>query len=166
MPLLVHTWDLPFTKADMEWYQDRGGEWVPMVLRQPGVIEFRAYRNPTGSSPQVKGAINSTLSFVKSSTYLTVRCALEHDVPNNAGVYRCITVTAPEGSILNPRMPAAVAARALTGYRVVDTVMGALVQIAPQKLMAAGEGGNTVVAIGGYQNGRPFILVDMNTAAR
>ena len=90
------------------------------------------------------------LSFVKSSTYLSVRCALEHDVPNNAGVYRCITVTAPEGSILNPRMPAPVAARALTGYRVVDTVMGALAQIAPKKLMAAGEGGNTVVAIGGY----------------
>ena len=103
-----------------------------------------------GSSPQVKGAINATLSFVKSSTYLTIRCALDHDVPNNAGVYRCITVTAPEGSILNPKMPAPVAARALTGYRVVDTVMGALAQIAPKRLMAAGEGGNTVVAIGGY----------------
>ncbi len=47
-------------------------------------------------------------------------------MPNNAGVYRCITVTAPKGSILNPELPAAVAARALTGYRVVDTVMGAL----------------------------------------
>ncbi len=120
-----------------------------------------------GSSPQVKGAINSTLSFVKSSTYLTIRCALDHDVPNNAGVYRCITVTAPEGSILNPRMPAPVAARALTGYRVVDTVMGALAQIAPQKLMAAGEGGNTVVAIGGYHGAerRPFVLVDMINGA-
>jgi len=120
-----------------------------------------------GSSPQVKGAINSTLSFVKSSTYLTIRCALDHDVPNNAGVYRCITVTAPEGSILNPRMPAPVAARALTGYRVVDTVMGALAQIAPQKLMAAGEGGNTVVAIGGYHgDGRkPFVFVDMINGA-
>src|SRR5262249_49270676 len=51
----------------------------------------------SGSSPQVKGAINATLSFVKSSTYLTIRCALDHDVPNNAGIYRCITVTAPEG---------------------------------------------------------------------
>lgn len=120
-----------------------------------------------GSSPQVKGAINSTLSFVKSSTYLTIRCALDHDVPNNAGVYRCITVTAPEGSILNPRMPAPVAARALTGYRVVDTVMGALSQIAPQKLMAAGEGGNTVVAIGGYHGAsrKPFVLVDMINGA-
>ena len=120
-----------------------------------------------GSSPQVKGAINSTLSFVKSATYLTVRCALDQDVPNNAGVYRCITVTAPEGSVLNPKMPAPVAARALTGYRVVDTVMGALAQIAPGKLMAAGEGGNTVVAIGGYHGNsqRPFVLVDMINGA-
>jgi N-methylhydantoinase B len=120
-----------------------------------------------GSAPQVKGAINSTLSFVKSSTYLTIRCALDADVPNNAGVYRCITVTAPEGSILNPLMPAPVAARALTGYRVVDTVMGALAQIVPEKVMAAGEGGNTVVAIGGYDRDRrePFVLVDMINGA-
>ena len=120
-----------------------------------------------GTSPQVKGAINATLSFAKSATYLTIRCALGHDVPNNAGVYRCITVTAPKGSILNPRMPAPVAARALTGYRVVDTVMGALAQIAPARLMAAGEGGNTVVAIGGYhgEDHKPFVLVDMINGA-
>ena len=48
-----------------------------------------------GSSPQVKGAINSTFSFVKSATYLAIRCALDHEVPNNAGVYRCIAVSAP-----------------------------------------------------------------------
>jgi len=120
-----------------------------------------------GSSPQVKGAINATLSFTRSSAYLAVRCALDHDVPNNAGVYRCITVTAPAGSILNPKMPAPVAARALTGYRVVDTVLGALAQVAPQRLMAAGEGGNTVVAIGGYEGDdrRPFVLVDMINGA-
>jgi len=120
-----------------------------------------------GSSPQVKGAINATLSFVKSATYIAIRCALDLDVPNNSGVYRCIAVTAPEGSILNPRMPAPVAARALTGYRVVDTVMGALAQIAPGRLMAAGEGGNTVVAIGGYQGAerQPFVLVDMINGA-
>ena len=76
-------------------------------------------------------------------------------------------MTAPEGSILNPRMPAPVAARALTGYRVVDTVMGALAQIAPKRLMAAGEGGNTVVAIGGYHGTerKPFVLVDMINGA-
>ena len=120
-----------------------------------------------GSSPQVRGAINCTLSYTKSSTYLGIRCALGREVPNNAGVYRCITIAAPEGSILNPRMPAAVAARALTGYRVVDAVLGALAAIAPDRVMAAGEGGNTVVCIGGYEAGSqtPFILVDMINGA-
>ncbi len=120
-----------------------------------------------GSSPQVKGAINSTLSFVKSATYLTIRCALDQDVPNNAGIYRCITVTAPKGSILNPELPAAVAARALTGYRVVDTVMGALAKIVPERVVAAGEGGNTVIAFGGHdaETRAPFILVDMINGA-
>lgn len=120
-----------------------------------------------GSSPQVRGAINSTMSFTKSSTYLAIRCALEQKVPNNAGVYRCITVKAPLGSILNPQMPAPVAARALTGYRTVDTVMGALAQVVPEKVRAAGEGGNTVICFGGYdkQTREPFIMVDMINGA-
>jgi N-methylhydantoinase B len=120
-----------------------------------------------GTSPQVKGAINSTLSFAKSATYLSVRCALDQEVPNNAGVYRCVSVTAPEGSILNPRSPAPVAARALTGYRVVDVVLGALAQVVPDRIMAAGEGGNTVVSIGGYHGPArdPFVLVDMINGA-
>lgn len=121
----------------------------------------------TGSSPQVRGSINSTFSYTKSSAYLSVRCMLGQDVPNNAGVYRCIDVIAPEGTILNPRMPAAVAARALTGYRVVDTVLGALAQITPERAMAAGEGGNSVMVFGGYDKHTraPFVLVDMINGA-
>jgi N-methylhydantoinase B len=120
-----------------------------------------------GSSPQVRGAINCTLSYARSATYMAVRCALDAEVPNNAGVYRCIDVEAPEGSIVNPTMPAAVAARALTGYRVADTVLGAVAQIVPERAIAAGEGGNTVVCIGGYdeQSREPFIMVDMINGA-
>jgi N-methylhydantoinase B len=139
---------------------------IPIVCKIT-VAGDHLYVDFTGSSPQVRGAINSTLSFTKSSAYLSIRCALEESVPNNAGVYRCITVTAPEGSVLNPRMPAPVAARALTGYRVVDTVLGALSKIVPAKVMAAGEGGNTVLAFGGYDKatGEPFVLVDMINGA-
>lgn len=115
-----------------------------------------------GSSPQVKAAINSTLSYTKSCAYLSVRCALEDDVPNNEGVFRCVTVKVPEGSVLNPRLPAAVAARALTGYRVVDAVFGALAQVVPHRIPAAGEGGNTVVCLSGRrEDASPFIIVDM-----
>ncbi len=115
-----------------------------------------------GSAPQVKAAINSTLSYTKSCTYLSVRCALKGDIPNNAGVFRCIEVTVPEGSVLNPESPAAVAARALTGYRVFDAMLGALAQIVPDRIPAAGEGGNTVVCLSGRRaDRRPFIIVDM-----
>lgn len=115
-----------------------------------------------GSSPQVQGALNSTLSYTQSCTYLSVRCVLQANVPNNAGVFRAIEVKAPEGSILNPRLPAACAARALTGYRVVDAMFGALAQIVPDRVPAAGEGGNTVVCISGARADRsPFIIVDM-----
>jgi N-methylhydantoinase B len=116
----------------------------------------------TGSSPQVKGALNSTLSFTHSLTYLSVRCVLAKDVPNNVGMFRAVKVRAPEASVLNPVMPAPCAARALTGYRVFDTMLGALAQIVPSKVPAAGEGGNSVVCISGLRpNRQPFIIVDM-----
>ena len=120
----------------------------------------------TGSAPQVKGALNSTLSFTKSCTYLSVRSVLRQDAPNNAGVFRCIDVIAPEGTILNPRLPGACAARALTGYRMLDVMLGALAQALPDRVPAAGEGGNTVLSIGGLTaDRRPFVIVDMITGA-
>ncbi len=126
------------------------------------VHEDRVSVDYTGSAPQVRAAINSTLSYTKSCSYLSVRCALKGDIPNNAGVFRCIEVHAPEGSVLNPRMPGAVAARALTGYRVFDAVLGCLAQIVPDRIPAAGEGGNTVVCLSGQRiDGSPFIIVDM-----
>ena len=120
----------------------------------------------TGSSPQVKAALNSTLSFTRSCTYLSGRSVLRQDVPNNAGVFRCIDVIAPEGTILNPRLPGACAARALTGYRMLDVMLGALAQALPERVPAAGEGGNTVLSIGGLDTDRkPFVIVDMITGA-
>ena len=120
----------------------------------------------TGSAPQVKAALNSTLSFTKSCTYLSVRSVLRQDVPNNAGIFRCIDVIAPEGTILNPRLPGACAARALTGYRMLDVVLGALAQALPERVPAAGEGGNTVLSMGGItRERRQFVLVDMITGA-
>lgn len=53
MPLLVLTYDLP-PAATLPAYVDRArSAWIPSVLRQPGVIEIRAYRNAAGSKPDV-----------------------------------------------------------------------------------------------------------------
>jgi len=126
------------------------------------VHEDRVSVDYTGSSAQVRAAINSTLSYTKSCTYLSVRCALKGDVPNNEGLFRCVDVHVPEGTVLNPLEPAAVAARALTGYRVFDAMLGALAQVVPDRIPAAGEGGNTVVCLSGKKdNGEGYIIVDM-----
>ena len=64
-----------------------------------------------GSSPQVKGAINSTLSWTKAATYTAIRSVLPAGIPNNEGVFRAITVSAPAGTITNAVLPASCAAR-------------------------------------------------------
>ncbi len=97
----------------------------------------------TGSSPQVAGAINATASFTRSAVYFAIRSIIPGDVPNNAGFFRAIDVVAPLGSVLNPRPPGACAARGVTGFRVIDTMFGALAQIVPGRVRAAGEGGTT-----------------------
>ena len=115
----------------------------------------------TGTSKQVKGAINCTLSFTKAVSYAAVRSILPGDIPTNDGMFRVIEVTAPKGSILNMIPPAACAARGLTGFRMGDCVFGALAMMLPDRVFAASDGGNTGVSIGGYDdNLKPFIFVD------
>ena len=114
-----------------------------------------------GSSDQVKGAINNTLSFTKAASYTGIRSVLPDGIPNNEGVFRAIDVTAPPGSIANGVLPAACAARGLTGFRMVDCMLGALAKMLPDKVCAASDGGNSGVSIGGYDKNRnPYIYVD------
>jgi N-methylhydantoinase B len=111
-----------------------------------------------GTSPQVRGAINSTLSFAKSAVYFAIRSIMRSDAPNNSGFMRPIKVVAPEGCLLNPRRPGAVAARGVSGFRLIDAMFGALAQAVPQAPRAAGEGGTTSYSIGGYDADGRFVL--------
>ncbi len=114
-----------------------------------------------GSSEQVKGAINCTLSFTKAVSYAAIRSVLDFDIPCNEGLFRAIDVTAPPGTVTNMVLPAACAARGLTGFRMGDCVFGALAMMLKDEVGAASDGGNTGVSIGGYDKSRrPFIFVD------
>ncbi len=120
----------------------------------------------TGSAPQVKGAINNTFSYTAAASYTAVKSVLDTDAPNNDGVFRAIRVIAPEGTIANAVMPAACAARGLTGFRMVDCAFGALAGLVPDKVFACSDGGNTGVSIGGWTAERkPFIYVDFLSSA-
>jgi N-methylhydantoinase B len=120
----------------------------------------------TGSNPQVKGAINNTLSFTKAASYTAVRSVLPPDIPNNEGVFRAIEVICPPGTVGNAVLPAACAARGLTGFRMTDCMFGALAMMLPDRVKAAGDGGNTGISIGGYdRERRPFVYVDFTCGA-
>ncbi|MDP6829724.1 MAG: hydantoinase B/oxoprolinase family protein [Alphaproteobacteria bacterium] len=117
----------------------------------------------TGSSPQVKGAINSSLSFTVAHSVGAIRCILPLNIPSNEGVFRVIKVIAPPATITNMVLPAACAARGLTGFRMGDCMFGALAMMLPDRVCAASDGGNTGVSIGGYDDERqPYIYVDFS----
>lgn len=116
----------------------------------------------TGSSAQARGAINSVLPFTASATYACVRSIFDRSLPNNAGTFRPIRIVAPEGSIVNPVAPAAVAARGITAFRLADALFGALAQVQPNLVPAAGGSSPEVgLSFGGRDaNGKPFVFVD------
>jgi N-methylhydantoinase B len=115
----------------------------------------------TGSAPQVKGAINNTWSYTAAMSFTAVKSVLSINMPNNDGVFRPIKVIAPLGTITHGKLPAACAARGLTGFRGVDCCFGALAKLYPDRVIAASEGGNTGITIGGYDKElNPFIYVD------
>jgi N-methylhydantoinase B len=79
-----------------------------------------------GSADQYDGNLNCPLAVTMSACYFAVRVLADPDVPPCAGAYRPVTVTAPEGSILNARSPAAVAGGNVeTSSRVADLVLQA-----------------------------------------
>jgi N-methylhydantoinase B len=120
----------------------------------------------TGTNPQVRGAINNTLSYTKSASYTGIRSVLPNNIPNNEGVFRAIEVICPPGTVGHGVLPAACAARGLTGFRMVDCMYGALAMMLPDKVKAAGDGGNSGVSIGGYDaERRPFVYVEFTCGA-
>jgi N-methylhydantoinase B len=89
-----------------------------------------------GSSPQVDHALNSVLNYTFAYTAYPIKCLTTPEVPNNEGSFRPITVTAPEGTILNPRFPAPVGGRALIGHFLSAVVLSALAPVAPRAVQA------------------------------
>jgi N-methylhydantoinase B len=110
-----------------------------------------------GSSPQVDASVNCPVGMVYAAAYCAIRGIVRGEIPNCEGYMVPIRVNAPAGTVVNPVLPAACGARGVIGYRVYDAIMGALAPIVPDRVIAAGEGGPTLIAWGGYdEKRRPF----------
>jgi N-methylhydantoinase B len=133
----------------------------PVLLKVRVAVEGdRITADWAGSSPQVPGGINPSFPFSKSCVYTALRSVMSAAIPHCEGFTRPITVSAPSGSILNPRFPAPCGARGITGYRMIDCMFGALAQALPDRVTADGSGGSTLPTIAGYRDGRAFVFCE------
>lgn len=91
----------------------------------------------SGTDDQTDSGLNSYINYTRSYTYMAVKCLTDPHGPMSGGALRAITVSAPEGSFLNPRRPAGGGPRAVCCHRIFEVVIGALSQALPGEVQAA-----------------------------
>jgi N-methylhydantoinase B len=115
----------------------------------------------SSTSSQVEGALNNPFGTSRAVVMTCLRVIMDPAIPRNSGAFRPIKLVIPKGTLLNPRLPAAVASRGATISRQFDTIIGAEAQIVPQEALACSSGGDILLNIGGLaQDGNPFIAVE------
>ncbi|MBC8417879.1 MAG: hydantoinase B/oxoprolinase family protein [Desulfobacterales bacterium] len=93
-----------------------------------------------GSSPQVDWGGNVVFNFTYAYVFMAMKSIFDPYIPNNDGCAVPIAMKAPEGSVVNCRFPAAVAARMQIGHFLTEIVYRAMAKILPHRVIA-GSGG-------------------------
>ena len=104
-----------------------------------------------GTAGQHPGNLNCPLSVTRSACYFVVRSITAPDLPSSGGAFAPVTVSAPEGCLVNARPPAAVAAGNVeTSGRIVDTVFAALGGAIPVPAQGQGTMNNVTLGNDGF----------------
>lgn len=144
--------------------EDDGFGSGPIPIRVAVRIEGRrATIDFTGSSPQVAGGVNAVAAITSSATRYVLRCVTEDllgiEMPAGGGSLRAVTFVLPEGSVVNARPPASVAAGNVeTSQRITDTLFRALAPALPERMPALSQGSMNNTTVGGTdpRTGEPF----------
>lgn len=116
----------------------------------------------TGTSDQVRGPLNSVPSGTLAAACFAIRAVTDPAIPTNGGCFRPISMTLPEGSILNPHEPAPVNARTATLKRAVGCILGALRTAIPDRVPADNAGVMFATMFGGRRpDGRTFVTGEL-----
>ena len=126
---------IPNGRYEHETWSDGFDE--PIRIRVAVTVEDRdIHIDFDGSSPQSRRGINVVFNYTHAYASFAMKAAVSPEVPHNEGAFRPVHVSAPPGSILNCRPPAAVASRHILGHFLPGVIFGALAEALP--LMAAG----------------------------
>ncbi|MFT5449777.1 MAG: N-methylhydantoinase B [Gammaproteobacteria bacterium] len=121
-------------------------------------IEVRAdgtlHADFEGTGECVRRGINVPFCYTRAMVLYTIKCLTVPELPNNGGMTVPITVFAPEGCLLNAQPPAATGARHMIGHYVAPLVLGALVDAAPDRVMADCGMMNLLTLQGTHRDGR------------
>ena len=117
------------------WLDDDGlTPGVPVAIRVAVTVEGEQMTvDFGGSDPQMPGGMNCPLATTRSVVHYGVRCLMTGDVPFNEGSVEPVEIVAPEGTVVNPRYPAAVGDRHHTSQRMADVLTRALATIRPER---------------------------------
>jgi N-methylhydantoinase B len=103
-----------------------------------------------GTANQVPGNMNAPPAVARSATYFVVRSITDPTIPANQGCYDPVSVRIPEGSLLDPRPPAAVVGGNVeTSQRVTDVLLDAFAEAVPDQVPAASQGTMNNLIVGG-----------------
>lgn len=117
-----------------------------------------------GTDPIVAKGINVPLTYTTAYAAFGVACSVYRDIPNNAGSLAPVTVSAPEGCIVNARKPAPVGARHVIGQMIPDLILGCLAQVVPDRIPAEGASCMWNISIRGTAaSGRNYALSMMTS---
>jgi N-methylhydantoinase B len=125
---------------------------IEVVVTKRGDELFLDY---AGTSAEVGRALNVVMNYTEAYSCYPLKCALDPATPRNDGSYRMIHVSAPEGSILNPRFPAPVHARQLVEHCLAAAIYQALAPALGEDIIAESGSAPTLrVIISGYRENR------------
>ncbi|PYM17655.1 MAG: hydantoinase [Candidatus Rokuibacteriota bacterium] len=141
---------MPDGSYDAEGFcDDDGREARPVRIRVTvRIAGDRVTLDFTGTDAQVAGAKNVPPVSLLATVYYVLKAVIDPDIPPNGGYYRAIEVIAPAGTVLNPRPPAAVAARFTTCQTVADVVLSAFARVVPERVVAHCHGGTLAIYSG------------------
>jgi N-methylhydantoinase B len=160
---LIASW--PDRTVSVTGFLDGDGLHYDTPLRVRADVTVRGDRlvvDLSGSSEQTTGTFNVPWSSTYSGLYYALRCFLGTDVRQNHGYMRHIEAIAPEGSLFNPRRPAAVVSRHMPVQVLTDTVFRALGELLPDRAVAASHVSFPVLLMRGVdpRNGAEKTLMD------
>lgn len=127
--------------------KDQEFSWIQASIQ---LKDQQIYIDFTGTDPQVNTPFNAVFGVTLSACYYAVKCVFDPKGEMNEGILKCLHITAPEGSLVNPKRPAAVSSGNLeTSQRIADTIFKALSKVLPDRVCAASHGSMNNLLVGG-----------------